>query len=42
MYPLDSDVELNTVARSTPGFSAEDLENLINEAAVESCKRITY
>ena len=36
--PLDSDVELNTVARSTPGFSGADLENLINEAAIRAAR----
>ncbi|HXA28911.1 MAG TPA: ATP-dependent zinc metalloprotease FtsH [Candidatus Angelobacter sp.] len=32
--PLDPSVELETLARQTPGFSGADLSNLINEAAI--------
>ena len=32
--PLDSDVDLKTVAKLTPGFVGADIENLVNEAAI--------
>jgi cell division protease FtsH len=32
--PLAKDVDLNVVARRTPGFTGADLENVLNEAAI--------
>jgi len=37
--PLASDVDLDEVARSTPGFSGADLENLLNEGALLAARR---
>jgi cell division protease FtsH len=37
--PLASDVDLDSLARITPGFSGADLENLINEAAILAARR---
>lgn len=32
--PLDPEVDVNVLARRTPGFAGADLENLLNEAAI--------
>jgi cell division protease FtsH len=36
--PLDKDIELDTLAAGTPGFTGADLANLINEAALLSAR----
>ncbi|MFP4032265.1 MAG: ATP-dependent zinc metalloprotease FtsH, partial [Desulfococcaceae bacterium] len=36
--PLAPDVDLQVVAQGTPGFSGADLENLVNEAALQAAK----
>lgn len=33
--PLDSDVDMEQLARGTPGFSGADLFNLMNTAALK-------
>ncbi len=35
---LDEEVDLKTVARSTPGFTGADLSNLLNEAAIMAAR----
>ncbi len=36
--PLGDDVNLEEIARTTAGFSGADLENLLNEAAIDAAK----
>jgi len=36
--PLEPDVDLEAIARRTPGFSGAQLENLMNEAAISSAR----
>ncbi|MCM0754251.1 ATP-dependent zinc metalloprotease FtsH [Desulfovibrio aminophilus] len=36
--PLAGEVDLEVLARGTPGFSGADLENLVNEAALHAAK----
>jgi cell division protease FtsH len=37
--PLANDVDLDVLARSTPGFVGADIENLVNEAAILAARR---
>ncbi|HAJ34716.1 MAG TPA: cell division protein FtsH [Chloroflexi bacterium] len=37
--PLAADVDLDVIARQTPGFAGADLENLVNEAAILAARR---
>ncbi len=37
--PLDPDIDMEIVAKLTPGFSGADLANLINEAAILAARR---
>ncbi len=36
--PLERDLQLNWIARGTPGFSGADLANLLNEAAIAATR----
>ncbi len=36
--PLDENLQLNWIARGTPGFSGADLANLLNEAAINATR----
>ena len=36
--PLDAEVDVRKLARRTPGFSGADLENLLNEAALQAAR----
>ncbi|MCI6573833.1 MAG: ATP-dependent zinc metalloprotease FtsH [Arcanobacterium sp.] len=37
--PLEDDVQLESIARRTPGFSGADLSNVLNEAALLAARR---
>lgn len=37
--PLAEDVDLEVIARATPGFTGADLENILNEAALLAARR---
>lgn len=37
--PLDNDVKMDAVARSTPGFTGADLANLMNESALLAARK---
>ena len=37
--PLGEDVDLAQIARTTAGFTGADLENLLNEAAIEAARK---
>lgn len=36
--PLSTDVDIERIARGTPGFAGADLENLVNEAALNAAR----
>ncbi len=37
--PLSSEIDMRKLARRTPGFSGADLENLLNEAALQAARK---
>jgi cell division protease FtsH len=37
--PLAADVDLDMIAKQTPGFAGADIENLVNEAAILAARR---
>ena len=37
--PLDDDINLDILARATPGFAGADIENVVNEAAILAARR---
>jgi cell division protease FtsH len=37
--PLDKSIDLQTIARQSPGFSGADLANLVNESAILAARR---
>ena len=37
--PLGEDIDLKTLAKTTPGFVGADIENLVNEAAILAARR---
>ncbi|MCD4716933.1 MAG: ATP-dependent zinc metalloprotease FtsH, partial [Desulfobacterales bacterium] len=37
--PLSNDVDLDVLARGTPGFTGADIENMVNEAALMAARR---